>query len=302
MRLVSYKADAGLRAGLVRGNRLVDLERAGAALGVALGADILDILALEGRGAEVLRQIEAGVQSGAVDSTALDESMLGPAIPRPGKLLCLAGNYQSHLTEGGGQGVNKAEFTPRFFIKPTTAVVGTGDPIKIPPVSETVDYEIEIAAVIGKRGRDISLADADGYVGGYLVFNDISARHLKGIGHRKTRPMDDFFDWLVGKWCDSFAVVGPYLVTRDEVPDPTGLEMALRVNGTLKQHSSAGEMIFTVPEAINWISGFITLEPGDLICMGTPGGVGETTQTYLQPGEIVEGEIEQLGKIVNPVA
>jgi acylpyruvate hydrolase len=97
-------------------------------------------------------------------------------------------------------------------------------------------------------------------------------------------------------------VVGPYLVTRDEVPDPTGLEMALRVNGTLKQHSSAGEMIFTVPEAIAWISGFITLEPGDLICMGTPGGVGETTQTYLKPGDVVEGEIEQLGKIVNPVA
>jgi 2-keto-4-pentenoate hydratase/2-oxohepta-3-ene-1,7-dioic acid hydratase in catechol pathway len=263
---------------------------------------VLDVLALEDRGTEVLRQIEAGVGSGAVESVALDESALGPAIPRPGKLLCLAGNYQSHLTEGGGQGVNKAEVTPRFFIKPTTAIVGTGEPIKIPPVSETVDYEIEIAAVIGKRGRDIALGDADDYIGGYLVFNDISARHLKGIEHRKTRPMDDFFDWLVGKWCDSFAVVGPYLVTRDEVPDPTGLEMALRVNGTLKQHSSAGEMIFTVPESIAWISGFVTLEPGDLICMGTPGGVGETTQTYLQPGDIVEGEIERLGKIVNPVA
>ena len=302
MRLVSYKADGAFRAGLVTGDRLVDLERAGAALGVALGADILDVLALEGRATEVLRQIETGAQAGAVESSVLDESALGPAIPKPGKLLCLAGNYQSHLTEGGGQGVNKAEVTPRFFIKPSTAIIGTGEAIKIPPVSETVDYEIEIAAVIGKRGRDISLADADGYVGGYLVFNDISARHLKGIEHRKTRPMDDFFDWLVGKWCDSFAVVGPYLVTRDEIPDPTGLEMALRVNGTLKQHSSAGEMIFTVPEAIAWISGFITLEPGDLICMGTPGGVGETTQTYLRPGDVVEGEIERLGKIVNPVA
>ncbi len=156
--------------------------------------------------------------------------------------------------------------------------------------------------MIGKRGRDIALEDADGYVGGYLVFNDISARHLKGTAHRRPRPMDDFFDWLVGKWCDGFAVVGPYLVTRDEVPDPAGLEMALRVNGELKQHSSAGEMIFTVPEAIAWISGFVTLEPGDLICMGTPGGVGETTQTYLQPGDTVEGEIERLGTIVNPVA
>src|SRR5215203_4790557 len=109
MRLVSYKADGAFRAGLVTANRLVDLERAGAALGVALGADILDVLALEGRATEVLRQIETGAQAGAVESSVLDESALGPAIPKPGKLLCLAGNYQSHLTEGGGQGVNKAE-------------------------------------------------------------------------------------------------------------------------------------------------------------------------------------------------
>jgi 2-keto-4-pentenoate hydratase/2-oxohepta-3-ene-1,7-dioic acid hydratase in catechol pathway len=113
--------------------------------------------------------------------------------------------------------------------------------------------------------------------------------------------MDDFFDWLNGKWCDTFSALGPYMVTRDEIGDPRDLEMSLRVNGTLKQHSAAGEMIFTVPESIAFISQFITLEPGDIICMGTPGGVGETTQTYLQPGDLVEAEIEKLGLLVNPV-
>jgi 2-keto-4-pentenoate hydratase/2-oxohepta-3-ene-1,7-dioic acid hydratase in catechol pathway len=180
-------------------------------------------------------------------------------------------------------------------------VIGTGQSIRIPPVSTAIDYEIEIAAVIGKRGRQIAVGDALEHVFGYVLFNDISARHLSVVGRRKQRPGDEFFDWLVGKWCDTFAVVGPYLVTVDDVPDVGSLEMALRVNGELQQHSSAGEMIFTVPEAIAWISGFLTLEPGDLICMGTPGGVGETTQTYLQSGDVVEATIEGLGTSINRV-
>lgn len=296
MRIVSYRTDGGsYRAGLAVDGGVVDIANAGAELGMSAPATVLDLLALEESASELL----GGVASSGIEP--LRDAELGPVLPRPGKLLCLAGNYQSHLTEGGGKGVNKAEVTPRFFIKPGTSIIGTNEPIRVPAVSDTVDYEIEIAAVIGKRGREIPLEDAGQYIAGYTVFNDISARHLKGNEHRKTRPMDDFFDWLVGKWCDSFAVVGPYLVTSDEIPDPTHLEMALRVNGELRQHSSAGEMIFNVPEAIAWISRFLTLEPGDMICMGTPGGVGETTRTYLQPGDTVVGEIERLGTITNPV-
>jgi 2-keto-4-pentenoate hydratase/2-oxohepta-3-ene-1,7-dioic acid hydratase in catechol pathway len=160
---------------------------------------------------------------------------------------------------------------------------------------------IEIAAVIGTRGHQIAERDALAHVFGYVLFNDISARRLAGVGERKHRAGDEFFDWLVGKWCDTFAVVGPHLVTADEIPDPGALEMSLRVNGELRQHSSAGEMIFTVPEAIAWISGFLTLEPGDLICMGTPGGVGETTQTYLRTGDVVEASVEGLGTAINLV-
>lgn len=192
--------------------------------------------------------------------------------------------------------------SPRFFLKPGTAVIGDGDAIIVPPISRHVDYELEIAAVIGEHGRDIPLADAEACVAGYCVFNDISARHLTVAAGRTERRMDDFFDWLNGKWCDTFAAVGPSLVTRDETGDPGALEMSLHVNGVLKQHSSAGEMIFTVPESIAFISRFATLEPGDLICMGTPGGVGETTQTYLQPGDEVVAEIEHLGRLRNTVA
>ncbi|MGH2602426.1 MAG: fumarylacetoacetate hydrolase family protein [Dehalococcoidia bacterium] len=301
MRLVSYRADDGtLRAGLVDGDSVIDLEQAGAQLGLVIGSDVGAMLAREADGVADLGRIAAGAAT-APERLPLAEVELGPVLPRPPKILLLAGNYQSHITEGGRQPVEKAAITPRYFIKPGTAVICTGEPIRIPPVSETVDYEIEIAAVIGKRGRDIPVDQADNFIFGYAVFNDVSARRLNNVGHRKHRAGDEWFDWLVGKWCDSFAVIGPYLVSRDEIADVTALEMALRVNGELRQHSSAGEMIFSVPEAIAWISGFITLEPGDLICMGTPGGVGATTETFLKPGDVVEAEIERLGKLVNVV-
>ena len=294
MRLVSYVSEDGsLRAGIVRGDEILDVKKSDP----SLPSDVTELLKLGVLKSTAIRNIV----NSKTEGIALSSVTLGPVIPNPGKILLLAGNYQSHLTEGKGTGVNKGEVTPRFFMKPNTSIIGPNDPIRIPVVSDTVDYEIEIAAVIGKGGREISLADAPAHVGGYLVFNDISARHLKVVGNRKTRPMDDFFDWLVGKWCDSFSVVGPYLVTSDEIPDPSALEMSLSVNGELRQHSSAGEMIFNVVESIEWISQFITLEPGDLICMGTPGGVGETTQTYLQAADLVHGSISQLGELNNPV-
>src|SRR5262249_1065625 len=150
-------------------------------------------------------------------------------------------------------------------------VVGTGDALTIPAETDTLDYEIEIAAVIGTRAHRVPVEEVDNYVAGYVIFNDVSARTLKIEEGRTDRDGDVWFDWLLGKWCDSFAAIGPYLVTRDEAGDPGKLEMALRVNGELRQHSSAGEMIFSIPEAIAFLSRFVTLEPGTLLCMGTPG-------------------------------
>ena len=300
MRLVTYRRDGVDRAGVVVGERIVDLADGAAALGETLPTDIVGLLTLEGAGLALAGRVAAQA-GGDAPGVVLAGADLGPVIPQPPTLLLLAGNYQSHLTEGGGSRVDKAKITPRFFVKPRTSVIGTGEAIEIPSISNKVDYELEIAAIIGKRGKAIPLAEAENYIAGYAVFNDISARELTIAQGRSTRPMDDFFDWLNGKWCDTFAALGPFLVTRDEIGDPKSLEMSLKVNGELRQHSAAGEMIFDVPESIAFISRFITLEPGDLICMGTPGGVGVTTQTFLQSGDLVEAEIEKLGQLVNTV-
>ena len=300
MKLASYRtAEGDLRAGMVVNDVAIDLERAGEQIGEVLSTDLLAILAREGDGIAALQRVARAADR--LESIPLAGLALGPVLPRPPKILLLAGNYQSHITEGGAPSVAKAEITPRFFLKPGTAVIGTGEAIRTPPISMAIDYEVEVAAVIGRGGRDITEAGAPAHVAGYVLFNDISARRLTAVGGRKHRNGDEFFDWLVGKWCDTFAVVGPYMVTADEIRDVGSLELALRVNGELRQHSSAGEMIFTVPEAIAWISAFLTLEPGDLICMGTPGGVGETTQTYLRPGDLVEATAEGLGSLVNRV-
>lgn len=298
MKLVEIRNDAGtLRPGLIIDNRVIDLTAIAGDLGIDQPpARATDYLA--GSGSAGAQDILAAAPD---SSHVVEDAELGPSVAAPPKLLCLAGNYQSHITESGSKGIDKTKSTPRFFIKPNSSIIGASDTITIPEVSDTVDYEIEIAAVIGKGGKSISPADAASHIGGYVVFNDISARELNVVGHRAERKMDDFFDWLVGKWCDSFAVVGPWLVTSDEIADPASLEMALHVNGELRQHSSAGEMIFTVPEAIAWISKFLTLETGDMICMGTPGGVGATTSTYLQAGDTVTATIEQLGTLENAV-
>jgi 2-keto-4-pentenoate hydratase/2-oxohepta-3-ene-1,7-dioic acid hydratase in catechol pathway len=297
MILVEHRTRSGtLAPGLLAGDRVIDLGAVARQLGVAAPAQATDLL---GAGAITYRAlIEA-----APDATdaLVPEPRLGPAVCQPGKILCLAGNYQAHIEEAGQNRIDKARSTPRVFIKPNSAIIGTGEAIRVPEVSDTVDYEIEIAAVIGRGGSSIPLADVPAHIGGYVVFNDISARQITGTEHRAPRPMDDFFDWLIGKWCDTFAVVGPHLVTADEIPDPAGLEMALHVNGELRQHSSAGEMIFSVSEAVAWISRFLTLEPGDLICMGTPGGVGDASATYLTAGDTVTASIEGLGTLENPV-
>lgn len=227
--------------------------------------------------------------------------LLAP-IPCPGKLLCLAGNYASHIQEGGGTYAGKEKMIPRFFSKPCTAIIGTKGTIRIPPSVAWADWELELAVVIGKSGRDIAAADAHEYIGGYTVFNDISGREL---AFRETLPLregDWFFDWQVGKWLDTFGPMGPWLTTADEVPNPDRLGMKLWHNGTLHQDANTGQMIFSPAEAIEFISQFITLEAGDVIATGTPAGVGVAKKIKLQPGDTIRGEIEALGVLENDVA
>jgi 2-keto-4-pentenoate hydratase/2-oxohepta-3-ene-1,7-dioic acid hydratase in catechol pathway len=302
VKFVSYSKDGGeIRAGLSVDGNVVDLADSAKQIGATLPSNVVEILALGEAGLTIAGDVADAAATGSVPTIPESDVTLKAAVQTPPTIFLLAGNYQSHLIEGGGSAVEKNTVNPRPFIKPTTAIIGTGDPIVIPPDSDTLDYEIEIAAVIGKEGRAISVDDANDYVAGYTVFNDVSARSLKIADGRTERNGDGFFDWLLGKWCDSFAAIGPYLVTRDEAGDPSTLEMALTVNGELRQHSDAGEMIFSIPESIAFLSRFVTVRPGDLLCMGTPGGVGATTETYLKAGDTVVAKIEKLGTLENKV-
>jgi 2-keto-4-pentenoate hydratase/2-oxohepta-3-ene-1,7-dioic acid hydratase in catechol pathway len=232
---------------------------------------------------------------------AEEEVKLLAAVPRPGKLLAIAANYQEHIEEGGGQRVDKTKITPRVFMKPSSCVIGPGDAIRLPRISQTVDWELELAIVIGRTAEHVSAEQSTEYVAGYVVFNDISSRSLTIGAHREPRPGNEFFDWLNGKWQNTFAPMGPYLVTTDEVPDPDNLWLKLWVNGALKQNSNTRQMIFNTGELVAFCSSLVTLEPGDVIATGTPSGVGATTGTYLKPGDVVRGEVERLGVLENPV-
>lgn len=230
-----------------------------------------------------------------------DVELLAP-MARPPKLLAAAGNYQAHIIEGGAKPVDKSVIVPKLFMKPSSAVIGPGAPVPMSNVSNTLDWELELAVVVGRGGRDIPLEKALDHVAGYSVINDVSARTAEwGIPNRNPGEWDLFFDWLNGKWGDGFAPFGPWLVTADEIPDPQNLHLGLSVNGKVYQDASSADMIFTCAELIAFASRFMTLEPGDTFATGTPSGVGDATGTYLKEGDVMEGWIDGIGKLVTPV-
>lgn len=220
--------------------------------------------------------------------------------PNPRKLLCLAGNYQDHLEEGGGKMVAQDYETPFVFMKPpTTTVTGPGDPILISPIARTVDWEGELAVVIGRKAKGVKAKDALKYVAGYTCMNDVSERRLQVKKRKNPRPKDSWFDWLNGKWLDSFAPHGPWIVTTDEIANPQTLDISTYVNGVRKQHNNTAQMLTPVANTIAYITAFMTLEPGDMISTGTISGVGSTTGTFMKKGDIVEVEISSIGTLRN---
>jgi 2-keto-4-pentenoate hydratase/2-oxohepta-3-ene-1,7-dioic acid hydratase in catechol pathway len=224
-------------------------------------------------------------------------------IARPGKIICLAGNYRAHIVESGYIAPQEsAVFTQQLFLKPATAVIGDSDDIMISTANDTVGWETELAVVIGKRGRNIKANEAYEYVFGYTILNDVSERRLNShIENRSKREMDGFFDWLAGKWFDGFAPSGPWIVTADEIADPHNLKIQLTVNGRVRQQGNTGEMIFRIPEQIAYISSIMTLEPGDIISTGTPVGAGVGGDASLHDGDEMVCEIEGIGKLRNKV-
>ena len=236
-------------------------------------------------------------------AVATDGVQLLVPIPRPNKLFLLAGNYADHIREGGGMAAERAETFPYVFMKPpTTTLTNPGQPVRVPRVSPgAIDWELELAVVMGRtregreRGRSLAIRRR--------VHGD--QRYFEPQVPPEPRPQeaapDEFFDWLHGKWHDSFCPCGPCITSAHLVSDPQQLEMELRLNGQVRQQSSTAAQIFPVAAVIAFISSFVTLEPGDMISTGTPSGVGNSTGTYLKPGDKLEARIAGIGTLVSPV-
>ncbi len=261
------------------------------------------MMALLAAGSRGLQEANAAVTWAQTQGTQfalpLNQVKLCAPIPCPGKLLCLAGNYASHLLEGGGTFAGKEKMIPRFFSKPCTSVIGTNDAIRVPASTGFADCELELAVVIGETGRNLTATQATDHIGGYPIFNDISARELT---FRKDLPVQEgdwFFDWLVGQWLDSFGLMGPWLTTADEVGRPENLHLQLWYDGRLQQDANTGQMIFSPAEAISFIPQFVPVQPGYIISTGTPAGVGHSKKLRLNPGDQIRGEIEGLGVLEN---
>ncbi len=238
-------------------------------------------------GGDGLVRLAAWVVQNAGSAPAIDSSVrLGPCIARPSKIVCIGLNYADHAKESGAD-IPKE---PILFFKSTSSLVGPNDELIIPRGSQKTDWEVELAVIIGQRASYVSESDAMRHVAGYALHNDYSEREWQ---------LERGGQWVKGKSCDTFAPLGPFLATRDEIAEPHALKMWLKVNGVTRQNSSTAQMIFGVPQLVSYISQFMTLLPGDVISTGTPPGVGlglKPTPVFLKPGDVVELGIEGLGE------
>ncbi|HXG21413.1 MAG TPA: fumarylacetoacetate hydrolase family protein [Methylomirabilota bacterium] len=281
MRLVTYERNGQRSIGALTNNGLLDLP---AASGGDLPADMVALLQLGDAG--VARAREAVAKSGTAIS--LKEARLLAPVPRPGKIIGIGLNYADHAAEGG----RELPKYPMIFTKAVSAVIGPGEAIRMPLVTSMVDFEGEMAVVIGKRAKDVSSREALDYVAGYTICNDVSGRDYQ----QRSSP-------TAGKSFDTFAPMGPVLVTRDEIPDPHSLDIRTIVSGEEMQHSNTKHLIFNVNYLIDYLSHIFALEPGDVISTGTPAGVGwfRNPSRFLKPGDTVRIELDKVGVLENPV-
>ncbi|HWZ30832.1 MAG TPA: fumarylacetoacetate hydrolase family protein [Bryobacteraceae bacterium] len=267
MKLVTFKRGGAVpEAGVLAGNKVT-----------GLGVDILSVIA------------SGKKPSANGPSYDLDQVELVAPIPRPPKLICVGLNYRDHAAEA------KMEIpkVPTIFSKFSNVVIGPGQPIVLPKASQRPDYEAEFAFVIGPGGRHIPASRAMQHVFGYTIVNDVSARDFQMATTQ----------WLMGKTFDTFAPMGPCIVTADEIPDPHSLDISLEIGGERLQQSNTRELIFKIPEIIEHLSTVVTLEPGDVVLTGTPAGVGFARKPprFLKPGDEVVIRVERIGELRNPV-
>lgn len=280
MKLASFEYQGRRSYGVVENDRITDV---GASLGERF-ADLRAVLQADGVGA-----IGETLSAGGLEGRALDDVQLLPPIENPDKIICVGLNYESHRKETGRPEVAH----PTLFTRFANTQVGHEAPIHAPRESTSVDYEGELAVIIGKPGRHITESEAMGHVAGYSCYNDVSIRDWQ-------RHTSQF---TPGKNFAATGPFGPWMVTSDEIPDPSTLTLETRLNGERMQHATTDLLIFTIPVLINYISTFTRLEPGDVIVSGTPGGVGfkRDPQVFMKHGDRVEIEISGIGVLANPV-
>jgi 2-keto-4-pentenoate hydratase/2-oxohepta-3-ene-1,7-dioic acid hydratase in catechol pathway len=315
MRLCRFRIDGVVLLGFYADDRVVPIDQAAEAyseieddeLLIPATEDLLELLPPSGIGYAEAKRLAEWVEGPAappIDEISLltaDLELLTP-IPNPPKLLLLAGNYAKHVEERGGVAAERQETFPYVFMKPLTTLTNPGDPVVIPRASaDHIDWECELGVVIGQPCRNVTEAEALSYVAGYTVVNDISDRKYQPNPGRKPRDRDKFFDWMHGKWHDTFCPIGPCVLSADAVADPQSFPIGLTVNGEVKQDATTAQMVFPVAAVIAFLSEFMTLSPGDVISTGTPSGVGSATGTYLRPGDELRATIGGIGTLRNPV-
>jgi 2-keto-4-pentenoate hydratase/2-oxohepta-3-ene-1,7-dioic acid hydratase in catechol pathway len=277
MRLYTFETKRQQKIGVERDGQLVELPF----------PTMLDMIRAGNKGLSTAKKALKGTDAATYP---LDKVKVIAPVPRPGKILCSGLNYNSHVTEEPG-----AKFLedPRFFAKLPSVVIGPNEPIKHPGLKFQVDWEVELAVIFGKTVRRVKEADAMDAVYGYTILHDVSARWIQFKDSNET----------MGKNFDTFSPMGPCIVTKDEIPNPEVLHLTLKVNGKTKIDMGNHDWCFSMPKMIEWLTMAMTMEPGDVMTMGCPAGVGffAQPQAFLKPGDVCELEITKIGKLINPV-
>jgi 2-keto-4-pentenoate hydratase/2-oxohepta-3-ene-1,7-dioic acid hydratase in catechol pathway len=298
MRLLSYEKNDVVHVGILLHNRIVDVNAAYSIMFKgSIPSDMLSFLDEGEVALEKAKKVEQAIRTSKKDLQSISDLIINiqeakviAPIPRPRKnIICLGLNYSEHAEETQSA---LPEY-PIFFTKPPTSVIGPNAPVLFPKHTYRVDYEAELAIVIGKQGKNIPESEVYDYIAGYTVFNDITARDFQ---RRHAQ-------WFKGKGLDTFAPMGPCIVTKDEVPNPHNLGITLKVNDVLMQNSNTKHMIFKIPTLLSYLTMDMTVEPGDIIATGTPSGVGFSRKPpiYLKPGDVMEVTIEHVGVLQNKV-
>ncbi len=291
MKLLTYEVQELHKLGVQTDEGIIDIQATAEKTGISeVETDIMAVIA---GGEQAINQLSNLLKQAEEANTVVyvnsENLVWGPSVTRPHKIICVGLNYRKHADETNAP---YPEF-PILFNKFDNTLTGHNSEIPVPKVTEKLDYEVELAIVIGKKAKNVNEADALDYVFGYSTANDLSARDLQ-----MRTPQ-----WMLGKIGDKFSPMGPYLVTADEVGDPNDLKLKTIVNGEVKQDSNTSDMIFNCAEIVSYISQYLTLEPGDVILTGTPEGVvlglPEDQQRYIQPGDVITCEIEKLGALTN---